>query len=181
MKRIVITALFFVATLLQGAPVFTLTPSADLTAAPGATTGWGFDITPDNLFAISIISTFVVDPSDAAFGTYTDLVSLIGGPDSGFLLPGPHWIQPPQSGIGSFQLAPDAQGTLTALLHIDYEVYEVNNGSPRDFVSTESVELPISVTATPEPACWILLLPILAGAVFARLIPTRLCLARSGD
>jgi hypothetical protein len=181
MKRIAIVTLFLAGTLLQGAPVFTLTPSADLTSGPGATTGWGFDITPDNLFAISIISTFVVDPSDAAFGTYTDLVSLLGGPDSGFLLPGPHWIQPPPSGIGSFQLAPDAQGIFTALLHIDYEVYAVNGGSPGDFVSTESVELPISVTATPEPASWILLLPILAGAMFARLVPIRLCLARSGD
>lgn len=155
------------ATGMSAAPVFTLTPSAHLTASAGGTTGWGFDITADSQFALSILGSFLVDQSDPAFGTYTDLVGLIGGPDAGYLGAGANWTQPfvfdpdplAALGLGWFEVAAGAQGTFTALLHLDYEVYDWIAGAPGDYISSESVELPVSITVvdtvvTPEPGTW---------------------------
>lgn len=156
---------------LQAAPVITLTPSANLTAAAGGITGWGFEITTDSQYAISILGTFLADPSDAAFGSYTDIVGMVGGPDAGYVGAGTNWVRPfvydadpfAASGMGWFEEAPGASGVFTALLHVDYEVYEWIGNAPGDYVGTESVELPVSLTVddtvvTPEPGSWITVL-----------------------
>lgn len=153
---------------LQAAPVMTLTPSADLTAMAGGITGWGFQITTDSQYAISILGTFLADPSDAAFGTYTDIVGMTGGPDAGYLGAGTTWIRPfvydadpfAASGMGWFEVAPGANWVFTALLHVDYEIYEWIGNSPGSYVGTESVEMAVSVTVqdtvvTPEPGNWV--------------------------
>jgi hypothetical protein len=166
-------------------PIFTPLPDS-ISGQPGSIVGWGFSVTPDPVFAVSVIDSFVLVPSDPSFGSYTDIISYAGGPSAGMLLPGdPNWVEgfhydpdpSLQTGLGWFQIDPSTPvgGIYTALAHIDYELFIVGGQICPCYVATESAEVQVRVTTdtvttpTPEPATGALV--VIAGAgllVFSR-------------
>ncbi len=166
----------------DAAPIFTLIPgSGPITGTSGSTVGWGFNATPDPAYAISVIDSFLVNPS-TTIGAYADIISYAGGPSAGLLLPtDPNWIQlfhndpdpSLQTGAGLFQIDPGSTpgALMTGSIHIDYEVYSVSSACQGCYVETDSVEIPVEVevalvSSTPEPASF----TMLAGALGALLL-----------
>jgi hypothetical protein len=72
---------------LKADPLLTLSQTV-VTASPGGDTGWGFTLTPDPLYFVSVSSAFVLSESNPALGFFTDFISLLGGPVNGSLAPG---------------------------------------------------------------------------------------------
>lgn len=65
-----------------------------LTGSPGQTVGWGFDMTPDPVFYLSVSAAFIDSESNPALGVFSDFISLSGGPVGGVLAPGsPNWTE----------------------------------------------------------------------------------------
>ena len=82
-------------TMLYGSPIVVLQPGPSISGTAGSTVGWGFGITPESQYGVSIIATFLVGESNPGLGTYTDIVSYQGGPSAGQLNPTePDWVQP---------------------------------------------------------------------------------------
>jgi hypothetical protein len=79
---------------LQASPILSLQPSGTISGTPGSTIGWGFTLTADPLYAVSIIGTFLTGETNPALGSYSDFISFSGGPSLGVLDPGsPAWTQ----------------------------------------------------------------------------------------
>jgi hypothetical protein len=189
-----LTVVLFLIAGADAAPLFTLNPgSGSLTGAAGSTVGWGFNVTPDPAYSISVIDSFLVNQS-TTIGAYTDIISYAGGPDAGMLLPtDPHWIEPfhndpdpsLQTGVGLFQIDPGATpgAVMTASIHIDYEVDSVGTACPGCYVGTDSVEIPVQVqvaqvTSTPEPASFTMLTGVLGALLFVCAVRRRGALLR---
>ena len=185
MKKILycLSVVLFLTAGAHATPIFTLIPgSGTITGAPGSTIGWGFNVTPDATYAISVIDSFLVNQSTTTIGAYSDIISYAGGPDAGLLLPtDANWIEAflnnpdpsLQTGVGMFQIDPAATPgqVMTASIHIDYELYSVSTFCPDCYVETDSVEIPVEVqvalvSSTPEPASFTLV----AGALGAMLL-----------
>ena len=82
-------------------PILTLNPVV-ISGAPGQTIGWGFTLTPDPTYFISVSSAFIDTESNPAVGFFTDWISLAGGPSSGVLAPGgSDWVQAYSASLGT--------------------------------------------------------------------------------
>ncbi len=134
-------------------------PMGSITGSPGQTVGWGFSITPDPVDWVTFDSVQLAFDSNPQFGFFTDFLGPQGGPQNGALPPGSiPWIEPFDEGnalgLGSYAISPDAlrgdsdSGTLAV-------VYELFSDDPNIcgscYLSTNEVDVPLSVTATPEP------------------------------
>lgn len=86
----------------QAEPILTLNPTV-ITGIPGQTIGWGFTLTADPTYYISISSAFVDTESNPAVGFFSsDWISLAGGPASGVLAPGgSDWVQAYSASLGT--------------------------------------------------------------------------------
>lgn len=102
MNAVVLAAATLVSSPVASAdPILTLNPVV-ISGTPGQTIGWGFTLTPDSLYYISISSAFIDTESNPAVGFFTDWISLAGGPSSGVLAPGgSDWVQAYSASLGT--------------------------------------------------------------------------------
>jgi hypothetical protein len=167
-----------------------LFPHANLTADPGSTTGWGFNVKDTGPYYFELDSSQFCSGSCSgisAFGTFVNTIST-----SAVINVGPaglhdinfNWDVTGPFGIANYTLNPDAVGTISGNILIDYTLYTVNvfdfEGGraavpASDIFSTgNQVSLAASVTSTgkavptPEPAVGLLLLAGGALALFAK-------------
>jgi len=145
-------------------------PSASSPA--GSAVGWGFSVTGDPAYWISVTSAFVLSESNPSIGFFFDLIGPQGGPTGGALEPNGAWSQDynpdPASwaGLGFYAiLFPATPGSTTAgTIRVQYERFSGNpmtcggcllNEDPQyaDLPFTVTVAPP-QVSAVPEPSTW---------------------------
>ena len=165
---------------LQASPILTTVPgSGAVIGKPGSSVGWGFTVTPDANYSLSAIASFLVDETNPALGTWNDVISYQGGPDGGVLLPtSAAWTEnfsyntnPANiAGLGFYQIGANALvgQSDSGLIHIDFELDSVSPACLGCYVTTESVEVPFTVTvasaSAPEPGSLLMMFGAL-GAV----------------
>jgi hypothetical protein len=152
---------------IQAQPNLTLAPSDGLIfGAPGATVGWGFDLTADLNNWATIIATTPLNETNPNLGSYLDFISLQGGPSNGALSPGaPDWAESFDtntfSGFGSYTIGSNAQvGDFdSGQFLVEYELF---SGDPsictNCFVSSGVFLENFTVAVSPEPGTWALML-----------------------
>jgi hypothetical protein len=84
-----------------------------VTGLPGQTVGWGFTMTSDPLYYLTVSTALVDTESNPTLGFFSDFISLSGGPALGVLAPGaPDWVQSYDamalSGFGEYWIDPNA-------------------------------------------------------------------------
>jgi hypothetical protein len=172
-----------------------LFPHANITAAPGSTTSWGFEVKDTGPYYIELDSSQFCSGSCSgisAFGTYVNTISPLAtifvGPADVHDIAFDLGVTSP-FGIGNYTLNPDAVGTISGNILINYTLYSAD---PNDFVgfrlgipasdifsTGNQVSLAASVTstgkavATPEPAVGLLLFAAGALALFAKNVAQR--------
>ncbi|MBL0159188.1 MAG: hypothetical protein IPP47_19045 [Bryobacterales bacterium] len=146
--------------------VLTLDP-VTISGTPGQAAGWGFTLTPDTVYYISVSSALVDTETNPGLGFFSDWISLAGGPNSGVLPPGgAAWIQAydPQAGtgFGEYFIDPgaapgDGNGGLFLLIFSRYSADP--NGCGSCFIDTQMINAQFGVNVTsagptlvPEPA-----------------------------
>lgn len=148
-------------------------PGGSVAGQPGDTIGWGFTTQSDPNLWVTFVTSFLLVESNPFLGTYTDFIGSEGGPVNFELAPGSsNWTQAFDSiagtGIGSYAIDPAAlpgavdSGTLRVL-------YETFSADPNTCGACDAgsgfVDVPfqLAVTATPEPATWLLLVAGIAA------------------
>jgi hypothetical protein len=150
-------------------------PANPTAAAPaGSAVGWGFSVTGDSNYWISVTSAFVLSESNPSIGFFFDLIGPQGGPTGGALAPNGLWSQDynpePSSwaGLGFYAiLFPAAPGSTTAgTIRVQYERFSDNPMTCGGCLLNEDpqyADLPFSVTvappqtsAVPEPSTWVM-------------------------
>jgi hypothetical protein len=97
-----------------GDPIFSLDPvDGELSVGPGASTGWGFVVSPDAVNWISFTGSALQNLSSPSVGTYLDFIGMTGGPVNAVLPPGNiPWVQSFDDGLstgaGAFTVFPGA-------------------------------------------------------------------------
>lgn len=144
--------------------ILTLNPgSGAVQALPGATTGWGFTITPNSNTTISLISSFLENEANSSLGVYTDLIGVEGGPNAGLLVStDPIWTEAFSydsglgmgTGLGAYQIDPAATlgSTDSGDIRVEYELFSESSLCPACYLGTESIEVPFTVTVGATPA-----------------------------
>jgi hypothetical protein len=150
-------------------PVFTLNPvNGQISGTPGSTVGWGFTLTPDSTFWVSVTSSILLTESNPSLGTYTDFIGALGGPVN-FATPpaGGNWVlafnNAASEGVGSFTISaaanPGDQNTGTLRISVEYfsddpfTCGSCAEGSD-DFDLAYSITVAPVQTQVPEPATW---------------------------
>lgn len=162
MKTILLTLILLTGAA-HAAPVFQLTPQAEITGLPGTTTGWGLQVNRDATEWISFIGSQILSEFDPGFGLYTDFIGAPMSPAANNVAPGGGTVLIPfdiatQSGLGSYQISPlaNAGDFNTGTLLILFERYSDNPaicgtgcllGS--DF---EALDFTVRASEVPEPA-----------------------------
>ncbi len=143
------------------APRFTLSPPT-VSGAPGQTVGWGFSLTSDDLYWISVLGSYLEFETNPGLGVYIDRIGPLGGPVDFSLAPGANpWIQTfsPEgvTGVGAFLI--DAAAPVGALNMGELVVlvdYFTDNPLTCGSCQTGSGEFRqafgVSVSDVPEPA-----------------------------
>lgn len=152
---------------LSADPLLTLTPSPDLSGAPGSTVGWGFTIVNDTPYYLEfsssefcvapVILTPAVSCTPPVTGVFNDIIvgnDPIIAPNSslsedfdpvGFT-----------SGLGYFDIDPDAAypSSDVGQIVLLYDGYDVDprGGNYTQFLYSVPLAADASVTVTPEPA-----------------------------
>jgi hypothetical protein len=182
------TRLVLVAILLAGAvsagPVFTITPSGDVSGAPGSTVGWGFTITNDTDYIEITSAQYCVNPvsfplvcTPSGLGTFNDFISqfndIIVGPPGGTDPTSVSQDFDPilMTGVGSFVIDPGASGGDAGQIVLTYNVTDLDPNDPN--AVTLGTDLVLSANAsvnvsTPEPGTAGLIFLALAGLGVAR-------------
>jgi hypothetical protein len=144
--------------------IITLDPaSGALQALPGATTGWGFTVTPDSNSTVSVISSFLENETNSSLGVYTDLIGVEGGPNAGVLAStDPIWTEAfsydsglgTGTGLGAYQIDPAAKlgDTDSGDIRVEYELFSESSLCPGCYLGTESFEVPFTVNVGTDPA-----------------------------
>ena len=144
--------------------IMTLDPaSGAVQALPGATTGWGFTLTPDSNSTISVISSFLENETNPSLGVYVDLIGVEGGPNAGLLAStDPIWTEAfsydsglgTGTGLGAYQIDPAAilGDTDSGDIRLEYEQFSESSLCPGCYLGTESIEIPFTVTVGADPA-----------------------------
>ena len=187
LKRVTLilaTFLLFATGSLWAATVLTITPSGDISGAPGQTVGWGFTLSNDADF---LLVTGAFYDTATPVGAFTDFASTFN-----FIVvgPSPESTSVPQdfdltlhTGVGSYAIDSGAvPGALsTGTLRVVYDLYPVspNDGAfnpDTDLISTgntlqsaASVEVSVSSSSVPEPSATLLVsLGLFVGCVARR-------------
>ncbi|MGA3129367.1 MAG: hypothetical protein ABSD59_01110 [Terracidiphilus sp.] len=156
----------------------TLTPaSGAVGGAPGTAVGWGFTLTDTSNSDWIILddSFFTGSP---VYGTYTDYIAnqfYVAGPSPEPATVVSPWNQSAQTGTGEFDLyATDPSVSFSGTISVDYSLYSEDPNSP-DFdpdslISSGTFTDPVSISVTPEPPTWaLMILPFAALlAAFAK-------------
>ena len=169
---------------LEAAPLLTITPATgEVAGTAGSIVGWGFSLTPDANYSLSAISSFLEDETNPALGGWNDVISYQGGPDAGVLLPtSAVWTESfrydpnsaNQTGLGWYQIGADAVAgeSDSGMIHVDFELDSVSSDCPGCYVTTESLELPFTVTVAsataPEPGTLAMMLGALGAACWRK-------------
>lgn len=164
----------------QASPEFSLNPfSGNIAGSAGSNVGWGFTLTPDSTFWISVLTSSLTDESDPGLGVYTDFIGSQGGPVNAVLGPGsPDWMETfdfvSQVGVGSFSIDPAAPaGAIdSGILDVEYETFSADPnvcGSCGIGFADATADVSVQVTATPEPAVgWLAACTILGVSIYGR-------------
>jgi hypothetical protein len=175
-KAIALFLIGMASPVLKADPLFTLSPSdGAIKGGPGQTIGWGFTITPDASLWTNIVGTVLIGETNPFLGSFTDFVSLQGGPSNGSLPPASgDWIQSFDafngSGFGAYTISPTAAigDTNSGLFLILYERFSADPSSCGGcFVDSNVAFASFSVQAVPEPATSVMM--ALAGAALLTL------------
>ncbi|MFN7935868.1 MAG: PEP-CTERM sorting domain-containing protein [Bryobacteraceae bacterium] len=180
MKHLIMILLW--AASLTAAPVLTLTPSAAVAGAPGATVGWGLSLTADDAEWITVIGSFVLSESNASLGVYGDLAGSQGGPVGGLLPPSPQpaWVQDFDlsvfTGLGFYAIDPlAAAGAVNSgTIRVLYERYSDDPTQCGDcFLGSAEWDVEFSVTveetSVPEPGTWGIIATGVGAAMIRRM------------
>ena len=196
------TSRFFWALMWMGAgvsisasPVLTLTPSGDVSGAPGSTVGWGFTITNDTDYIEITSSQYCVNPvnfplvcNSSALGTFNDFIStandIIVGPPGGTdpSSVSQSFDQVAMTGIGSFVIsALDLvnSGDVGQIV-LTYDLTSLDPNDPNAVSLGTDLVLSANASATvtgsssvPEPGTAGLMAAALAGLMVGRRILSR--------
>jgi hypothetical protein len=149
----------------------TLTPASGTVAdAPGTAVGWGFTVTDTGPDWIVLDDSFFT--GSPVYGTYTDYIA------SQFYVAGPApesatiispWNQSAQTGTGEFDLYATAPPgvSFSGTIGVDYSLFSEDPNDPNfdpdiSFISNGTFTDPVSISATPEPPTWtLMILPFL--------------------
>jgi hypothetical protein len=152
----------------------TLTPASGAVAgAPGSAVGWGFTLTDTTSDWIVLDDSYLtISPVP---GTYTDYIEnqfYVGGPEPEPAIIVSPWDQSAQTGTGEFDIfASDGGGTFSGTLSVDYTLFSEDPNSPSfdpdSFQNNGTFNDPISVTVSPEPPTWALLIVPFAALLVA--------------
>lgn len=167
---------------LPAGPVFTITPSGDISGAPGSTIGWGFTITNDRDYIEITSAQYCVNPvnfplvcNPSALGTFTDFISqfndIIVGPPGGTDPTSVSQNFDPVllTGVGSFAINPGASigdGDAGQLV-LTYNLTDLDPSDPNkmslgtDLVLSADASVSVVTSSAPEPGT--------AGLIFAAL------------
>jgi PEP-CTERM motif len=140
------------------ATTITLNPaSGDIQGIAGSDIGWGFTMTSDPVFTVSVVTSDLLGETNPGLGIYTDFIGAQGGPGSSALLAAgaPDWTQSFDFlnglGVGDFSIDPNAPvGSVDkGTLEVQYETF-----CPACSIGFRSVDIPFSVTVVgaPEPS-----------------------------
>lgn len=154
--------------LLHADPVLLIQPQPGgrIQVAPGAINGWGFEMTGDPLYWISITGSQMVVESNPGIGSYVDLIGTQGGPSAGALAPNATWSQPVFSevlgeGLGQYWMGPGvAPGTVNeGTIWVFYESFSADPSGCGGacLVGSGILSVPFEVStpsAVPEPSTW---------------------------
>jgi hypothetical protein len=165
---------------LQAAPILQLSPPGGaLTGAPGQVVGWGFTLTNTSDFLVVTSADYV---TATPLGTFTDFISgfnfIVAGPVPESSTVSQSFDASSFTGIGSFLIDPGAvAGALsTGVIRLTYDLYSVSPNDPLFDPATDlrsgglslDADASVQVSATPEPASWILMGASMAGLVIGR-------------
>ncbi len=149
------------ATASWGAPMLTI-GAPHQTGGAGQTVGWGFTLTADEDYWVSVIGSYLDMQTNPSVGTYEDRIGVQGGPADFSLAPQAlDWTQEFDAagftGLGSFLIAPFAPiGSLnSAEVVVQLEYFSANPMTCGScYVGFEELRHPVSVTVSdvPEPA-----------------------------
>ncbi len=159
MKAILVSILFAAAAY----PVTITIQNPNVQSFPGGSVNFLFTAGPDSTSYVSYVSSFLINESDAALGSYLDNIGLLGGPVNFSHAPGAKtW-----SGIaGTYQVSPWAVvgATNNATLRV---LYELHSDDPLQcgncWLDTKWKDVAVSITVAPVPEPGSLLLIGLAG------------------
>ena len=156
-------------TALWADPLLVLTPASSLSGAPGATVGWGFQITNDANYIEITSASFCLSPwpycASPTTGSFTDFISghndiIVGFPGGTDPATVAQAFDPIAfTGIGSFAIDPGAPigaadvGTIV----LTYNVFDADPNDPgANTLATDQVLTAVAnvevASSTPEPA-----------------------------
>jgi hypothetical protein len=147
---------------LRAEVILTLNPTT-ISGAAGQVIGWGFTLTADPLYWVTVSSALIDTETNPALGFFSDWISLAGGPDNGVLTPGGStWSQSYSAalftGFGEYAIdggAVPGDGNSGSFLLI-YRRYSADpNLCGSCFIDTQVTTAPfgvnVEVAAAPEP------------------------------
>lgn len=166
LKHMLILVMFCTGSAL-GTPILVLTPSSGMiSGVPGQTVGWGFSLTNTSLVdTLTVTTSYLINETDPAMGTYSDIISYFGGPSNFEMAPSTTWSElfsynpdpSLQTGVGYYVIDPGAPGGSSDQATLVVE-YELDNATTGNFDSSGSLFVPVEAQATPEPGTLGLLL-----------------------
>ncbi|WP_031497569.1 PEP-CTERM sorting domain-containing protein [Bryobacter aggregatus] len=125
-----LSLLFLMSTAVHAAILLQISPSPVLGGSAGTTVGWGFSLTSDPQFYISVIGSELLQETNPTLGSYVDWIGVQGGPVNFSLAPNTApWIQDFDfslgTGIGAYTFDPAAPASATnsGQIRILFEYY----------------------------------------------------------
>jgi hypothetical protein len=161
MKTKISILLFVLGLPLLASPLIQVDPAdGSVTGTAGSIAGWGFTVEPDPVQWISFVGSFLMNETNPALGTYTDLIGASGGPVD-FTLPAaaPTWTQgfshAAQTGIGAYALSPaslpgDQNSGVLRVLWAAYTADPYSCGSCFAGSFYQDFEFQVTVVAPPQ-------------------------------
>jgi hypothetical protein len=160
----------------------TLTPANGAVAgSPGNAVGWGFTLTDTSSDWIVLDDSFFT--GSPVYGTYTDYIVnqfYVAGPapeSADIVSP---WNPLAQTGTGEFDLYATDPGdvSFSGTISVDYTLFSEDpnnpNFDPDSFISNGTFTNPVSISTTPEPPTWaLMIMPFMALLAASR--RRRLC------
>ncbi len=153
----------------------TVTPAGGAVfGPPGSAVGWSFTVTDTSATDWIILddSYLTISP---VYGTYTDYIAnqfYVAGPAPEPSTIDSLWNQSALTGTGEFDLfASDAGASFSGTLSVDYTVFSQDPNDPSfdpdSWVEDGTFTDPVSVTVSPEPPTWALLIVPFAALLLA--------------